>query len=302
MAITSGQLAALEGNINETWQSYFKQRPDINAALFNMIYDEKAQFTDYLYGAPGRMQEWNGAVAYDSNQLTYSKQYRPAKYSTGIQVDRDIWEDKEFRLVKTWVKDIAYGVYKTLNYAGAQFFNDAFAGATYTTADGLSICNGSHLMSPDGDTQSNTYTYDLDYDNLETMQRAMEDLKDDRGDKQLIEGNMIIASPYWRITCKQLFGADKEAFQSNWTPNAYQDFSYAIHPLITGKKWFLVNRDLMQNGTGANWWMRRDPRKLERDFNADEGDFYTEKLSWKAVGRWVFGATNWTWIAGSNPS
>jgi hypothetical protein len=118
----------------------------------------------------------------------------------------------------------------------------------------------------------------------------------------LVEGNMIIAAQYWRDTCKKLFGSKQEAFTADNQDNAYKDFKYMIHPLITGKKWVTVNEDLMKDGQGLNFWMRRDPRTLERDGAAATGDFNTEMLSWKAVGRWVWKWTNWFWCYGNNPA
>jgi hypothetical protein len=57
---------------------------------------------------------------------------------------------------------------------------------------------------------------------------------------------------------------------------------------------------MMKDGTGFNFFLRRDPRKLERDKNLDQGDFDTEVLSWKSVGRWTKGWTNWFFIACNN--
>jgi hypothetical protein len=212
-----------------------------------------------------------------------------------------MWEDKEYERIKTHVNGKAYGVFKTLQYMSADPFNGAF-GTSVIGADSAGLCSASHKTIPTAEVQSNTNTLDLDYTNLETSLRAMEDFQDDRGDKMLIMGDMVIASPYWRDTCKKMFGSTKEAFTADNQENIYNDFSYMIHPLVTGKKWFVVSKDLMRDGSGLNLFMRRDPRSLERDGSTATGDFNTEKLSWKAVGRWVWGWTNWFWLYGNNPA
>lgn len=302
--MTEASYLALEGNVRNLWKGYLAQNPDLNQGYFNIFTDATAQFTDYLMGAMGRMHDWNGAVQYDTAELTYSKQYRPGKKDTGIQISRDMMEDGEYkRLLPMLIGGVAEGVQNTLNYDGAGFWNDAFAGSLYTTADGAALCSASHYMKAGDTAQSNLHALDLNYDNLETVLLAMKDLFNDRGDKMLIRGSKVIAGMALERTCKQLFGTERlEAYQANYTPNAYKDFSYSIHPLITGNVWFVVNPVLMMNGQGSNFWMRRDPRTLERDGDAAKGDFNTEILSWKNVGRWVIGATNWTWIQGSNPS
>jgi phage major head subunit gpT-like protein len=299
MALTESQFIALEGNINEVWDAYFKMKKDYIPTFYNIIKKNTAQFTDYTVGAAGRMSAWTGSVSYDSINPGYTKQYKPDKYSTGIQIDRDMWEDKEYERIKTRVNSIAYGVFKTLQYHSADIFNEAFSTSIYTGPDSASLCSASHHNVAGDTAQTNTNTLDLDYDNLETALRAMEDFTDDRGDKMLINGDMVIASPYYRDTCKKLFGSDKEAFVADNNKNIYKDFEFMIHPLITGKKWFVVNRELMKNGSGLNWFMRRDPKILERDGDAAKGDFNTEKLSWKAVGRWEKGWTNWFWCYGN---
>jgi len=303
MALTEAQFVALEGNIRKVWDAYFKQpgRKDYIADLYNVMNIDTAQFTDYTVGAPGRMTPWQGTVAYDSFVLGYSKQYKPTKYSTGIQVDRDLYEDKEYQQIKNRVNNIAFGVFKTMLYDGVSLFNEAF-GTTNTGPDAAGLCSASHYIVAGDTAQTNTNTLSLDYANLDTVLRAMEAWKDDRGDKMLVNGNMVIAGPYWRTTCKQLFGSDKEAYVSDNQDNAFKDFAYMIHPLIDSKKWFVVNTDLMKNGSGLNFVMSRDPHNLERDGDAAKGDFNTEKLSWKAVGRWVKGWTNWHFIYGCNPS
>lgn len=301
MALTEQQFIELEGNIRSVWDAYFKMSKDYIPELYKVIKTSTAQITDFTTGAAGRMTAWTGSVAYDSFEKGYEKQYRPTKYSTGIQIERDMYEDREYTRIQTKVNNIAYGLFKTLQYESAEIFNGAF-GTTITGPDSAGLCSASHKTIPTASNQSNTNTLDLSYDNLETSLRTMEDLEDDRGDKMLINGNMVISSPYWRDTCKKLFGSDKEAFVGENQKNIYKDFAFIVHPLITGKKWFLANKELMKGGAGLNFVIRRDPRTLERDGAAAKGDFNTEILSWKAVGRWVKGWTNWFWIYGNNPA
>lgn len=301
MALTEKQFIELEGNIRSVWDAYHRAKPDLIKPIHNVITDATAQITDMTIGAPGRMSDWNGSVNYDSFVKGYTKQVHPGKKSTGIQLDRDMWEDKEYRRIKTYVNGVAYGVDKTLRYDSAVILNGAF-GTAITGPDSAGLCSATHLTVPDADQQSNTGTLELSYDSIEETQLAMEAWKDDRGDEMLVEGNLVIAGPYWRKTCEKLFTSEREAFTADNTKNAYEGMKYFIHPLIKGKKWFLANEDLMKNGDGLNFWMRRDPRNLERDGNAAKGDFNTEMLSWKAVGRWAIYWVNWFFIYGHNPA
>lgn len=302
MPLTSQQFIELEGNIRKVWDGYHKHKENYISSFFNIIKDKSAQFTDFTVGAAGRMTEWDGSVAYDEFEKGYEKQYRPTKYSTGIKIDRDMYEDKEYQRIKNRVNAIAYGVHKTLTYEGVHIFNEAFSTGTYTGPDGKALISATHKMTPNASAQSNSGTNALTYAGLDASIQKMENFKDDRDDKMLIMGKMVIAGPQQRDNCKKLFGSDREAFVDTNTKNIYKDMSYMIHPLITGDKWFLVEPDIMKGGQGLNFFMRRDPRMLERDGDAAKGDFNTEMLSWKAVGRWTKGWTSWHFIYGNQPA
>ena len=302
MAMTRQQFIELEGNIRKTWDACQKMKKDYLPKMFNIIKGTDSQITDFTTGAMGRMTKWNGSVAYDTVAKGYEKQYRAEKYSLGIQVDRDLWEDGEYQQIKNKITNIASGVFKHMQYESVSLFNDAFAGGTYTGPDGQALCSASHKTVPsESGTQSNTGTLSLDYTALETTRRNMRKLKDDKGDKMLIEPNLVIAGDYWEDTCKKLFGSDKEAFTADNNDNVYKDHKFLIHPLIDGKKWFYVDEMAMFGGTGANMYMRKDPRKtIERDGATAAGDFNTEILSWKSIARYKIGFTNWWWVFGHN--
>lgn len=193
MAMTEQQFIELEGNIRKVWDAAGKMKKDYLPQMFNIIKGTTAQFTDYTIGAPSRMTRWAGTVAYDTIRKGYEKQYKAEKYSTGIQVDRDLYEDGEYQQIKNQITNIAYGVFKHMQYESASLFNDAFAGATYTGPDGYSLCNANHKTIPsESSVQSNVGTSDLDYTSLESTRRLMRSFLDDKGDKMLIEPDMVI--------------------------------------------------------------------------------------------------------------
>lgn len=299
MAITKTGFLELEGNIKSLWDANHKEHKLYIEPLYNMVKNNLGQYTDYTIGTAGRMANWEGQVAYDTFEEGFTKEYRARKYSTGIQIDRDMWEDGEFTRLKPYVNEVSYGVIKTLRYDGVRIFNEAFS-TTLKTADGKALCAADHKTTPNASEQSNIITEELTYDGVEAAQLRMENFVDDRGDEMLIEGNFLIAGPHQRKNCEKLFGSEREAYVDENTKNVYKDFKFFIHPLLKGKRWFLANETLMKGGSGLNFFMRRDPRSLERDGDAAKGDFNTEILSWKSVGRWDYGATNWHFIVGSN--
>jgi hypothetical protein len=304
MAMTEQQFIEMEGNIKDVWLAYEKQQEDFLPKMYNIIKGKTRQFTDYTMGAHGRMAAWKGSVNYDSVAKGYEKQYRVEKYSTGIPVDRDLWDDEEYMRIKNILTDLASGVHTHMNYESAALFNDAFAGARFKGPDGQALCSASHKTVPsESGVQSNTGTLALNYTNLEKTRIIMQDWVNDRGDKMLIQPDMVFAGQYHEDTLKKLFGSDKEAFSADNTKNIYKDDKFYIHPLMTGKDWFYASSKAMFGGTGANIYMRKDPRNsIERDGATAAGDFNTEILSWKAIARYDIGYTNWHFVHGHRPA
>ena len=297
MALTKRQFLELEGSVRETYDAYFKSKTDHAKALYNIKSPKVGQFTEYTIGAPGRMQDWNGAVAYDDFVGGYDVNPRAEKKSTGIQIPKDMYEDGEFDAIRTRVNNIAYGVDKTLRYDSAYVFNQA-TNTAVKGPDGLPLISASHLTVPGATAQSNYFAGTLcDYEGIEEIQLDMEDWTDDRGDPMNIEGNFVIAGNQQRKNLQKLFGSEKEAYVADNTINVDKGTEFYIHPLIRGKRFFVANKDLMMNGAGLNWFMRKDPRNIERDGDVAKGDFNTEMLSWKCVGRYKVYWLNWFFIA-----
>ena len=297
--MTQAEFVELEGNIQKTFDAYSKQKPDYLKQLFNVQTSTKAIENHFGVGAFGQMTPWTGTVAYDDFAGGYTNQYRHEKYSTGVEFNRELYDDEEFQAIKSRVNGTAYAVHKTLQVHGADVFNKAFEATGYNGPDGVSLCSDSHKIS--GRTgevaQSNTGVLDLTIDNIDTVMLNMRNFKDDRGDVMDVLGDTIIVGSYWAKTVKQIVGSDKEAYTANNEINVFNDLKYIINPYITGKKWFMANMDLMKGGDGLNFFMRRDPKKLERD-----SDFDSEVLKWKNVGRWSKGWDTFAFIYGNNPA
>jgi hypothetical protein len=296
--MNEGQFLELEGNIQQTYDRYFKSRTDFLPMLCNVETSKKAIENHFGVGAFGQMKEWTGVVSYDDFVKGYLNTYRHKKYSTGVQIDQDMWEDEEYSAIKSRVNGAAYGVYKTLQAWAAKPYNEAVL-ATAVGPDSQPLGSNAHHNVPGDDAQSNLFTLDMTYQNLETILNAMRNFKDDRGDIMDIQGDTIICGLHWAKTVKQLVGSEKEAYTSDNQKNVYTDLSYIVNPRITGKKWFVVNSDLMKGGNGLNFFMRKDPRKLQRD---GKPDFDAEILKWKSVGRWSQGWDNWYFASVVNPA
>jgi len=302
MALTSEQYRALEGNIQMITRNTYRSKVDMIPLLYNVMNSKRARELHIGKGTFGRMQPWAGTVNYDEPKLGYQKEYRPGKYSNGLQVDADTYEDEEYDSIKGDVTELLESIDDTLQYEAALTFNNAFS-SSYTGPDSVSLCNSAHHIIAGDDAQSNTGTLDMSVGNVDKTITYGNQWNNDRGNQMCIQLNMIVSGNYWRETGKKIVGSELEPFSANNDKNVIKQLldgdtlKYLCVPRISGKKWFMVSTKIMKGGKGLNWVMRKDPRKLERDSGFD-----AEVLKWKSVGRWVSGWDNFFWIYGHNPA
>lgn len=297
MPITREQFIEVESATYELWDRENKKRTDFNALLYNVQESDKSQENHLGIGSMGQMSPWTGTVSYEEFKKGYSKGYRHAKYSKGIQFEEELFRFREYNEMKKRTQKLNVAVYKTLQAHGVSTFNNAFD-ATFAGPDGVALCSAAHPYSPtDAAVQNNLFALDLTPPNLKTVFNAMSDFRDDKGDMLMTTPNVLLTGIYYRDEAQKICGpkaGDKEPGTAENDANIYKDLTHIYHPMITGKKWFLIDRDLME--AALNWYNARIP-VIESD-----GDFDTEVQKFKVVGMWSYGFDDWSWIAGSNAS
>ena len=294
MSQLRSQYIELEGSIQKVYDAFKKSTEDFRTTYFNIAKSTRSQENHLGLGNLGEMTEWNGSVAYQDFNKGYEVNYRHKKYSTGMQVERELMDDEEFMEIKRRVGKLAQAVYNTEQNQAASVWNDAFT--TLKSPDNVALCGATHKITPeDASTQSNVGTYELTVDNLETIMKAMREFKDDKENLMSIQPRLIIAGEYWRKTAKQICGSDKEPYNADNQINVYKELTYDINPRITGKKWFLVDPMCMKDGSGLNWFKRISPDKVSYENNFD-----THVGKYSVWGRWSYGCSGWSFVFGNN--
>lgn len=292
--LTRENFQEFEGVLRKVYDIAMKKKKDYLPLLFNVDTSKRGSEKHMGIGSIGLMKNWTGQVDYDSVGKRWEKTYRHAKYSNGLPLERELFDDEEYAEIKRRTRLLATSVYMTRQTHGYSMLNNAFDTA-YTGADTKPLCATDHPYAPDNatDTQSNAGTYDLTPKNLEIVYNKMIDFKDDRGNVLGVNPRLIIVGNHYRKTAKEIVGSDKEPYTGDNTVNIYKDeMNYLYVPWILGKKWFLADPDLMKDH--FNWYNRRTP-KIEFD-----PDFDTEVIKYKVVGRWSFGWDEWFSIFGCN--
>jgi hypothetical protein len=295
MPITREQWIDVESATYEYWDQQSKSKPDFNALLYNVQDSDKSQENHLGIGAMGKMSPWTGTVSYEEFKKGFSKGFRHQKYSKGIQFEEELFRFKEYNEMKNRTRELNTAVYKTLQAHGVSTFNNAFD-ATFSGPDTVALCSAAHPYSPsDATVQNNAFTLDLTMPNLTTVFNAMSEFTDDKGDMLMTMPTILLTGIQYNAEAEKICGptaGDKEPFSAENDTNLYKGLKHVYHPLITGKKWFLIDKDMMEN---ALYWYNARKANIET-----ETDFDTEVQKFKVISMFSYGWTNWTWVAGSN--
>lgn len=290
----------LEPTLHDNFEEFGAKLPDYVAELFTTLKSRKAAEHSLGRGSIGMMQKWTetgNQVSYDTIAKGWQKDWTHVKYSNGLQIERELWDDDMYDEIRSQVDDLAYSVYYTKQYHGASVFNNAFNSGV-TGPDGAALCANSHTLVPGGNVTIDNYdTLALNADNLETARNAMKAWTDDRGNKIPVNPDLLLVPPGLRKTARVISESDGEPDVSDNNVNVWKGQLKVIEweMLTDSNAWFLIDSRRMKQY--LIWWNRRIP-KLEQD-----GDnFDTEVAKWKVVGRWSYGWKSPLWIYGCNPS
>lgn len=298
MALTRERFARmLDPYIFMVYENIVEKGPDIIPILYGVHNTELAEERVTGIGSTGLMKKWEGQVYYDDVQPLWDKTYRVEKYSIGLKIERDLWDDAQHAEVKDRVQRITLSVHRTRQLHAHLPFNDAFDGKYLRGPDGEPLCSASHPLAPGStEVQSNVGNLELTVDNLEATRIAMMNWVDDRGNKLLRVPDMLLVPPSLGAKAAEIVKSSDRPDTADRAINVRQNAYKIVElPLLEhSKAWFLVDSQAAK--LYLKWFERRKPVP-ERD-----KDFDTETLKWKYVARYAFGFHHWAWIYGHLPS
>lgn len=274
--------------------------------IYNMDRSTKAQETTLGMGGMPMMGKWQGTVTYRHFRKGFRKDYIHVKYDTGLEIERELWDDDQYGEIKKRVRNLAYSVWYTRQVHGASIFNFAFTDAGNTDLDDVSIgADGKPLCAPDhplypgagpGETYSNFDTLELTEENVEKVYQKMTSWRDDQGNLIPVNPDTLIVPTALRKTALIIAGSEQRPGTDYNDINIYKgNLNVIVWPFLKDPTaWFLADSARMKNF--LNWFDRRKP-VLERD-----EDFDTEALKAKVVGRWSLGWDDPRFVFGCKPA
>ena len=284
----------LEPYIFKVYENVIEKGDDIIPRLFSVETTNQSKEVVTGIGAMGLMQPWKGTVHYDSPEALWDKTYTVKKYSTGIKIDRDLWDDALYAEAKNRVQRAILAVHRTRQLHATSVFDNAFTAGAYAGPDGVALCSATHDLSP---TQTSSHQVNAGSSTfskaaIEATRIAMMNFTDDRGQKLLIVPDTIIIPPNLEEQALEYNNSVGRSDTANRADNVRKGaYNILTLPLLSdSNNWFMIDSQLAKQY--LMWFERRKP------IPEQEADFDTEVLKWKLVSRYVYGFHGWQWIYG----
>jgi hypothetical protein len=280
----------------QTYDEHPFELPDLyEEAMSGQQYERDVQITGFglgevkAEGAPGE---------YDSEIQGFVQTYLHTAYSLGYIVTHEEIKDNLYEEISMRRAEAnAFSATQTLDNLAASIYNDAFTGAIFLGADGVTLCNAAHPNTTGG-TYSNTLTpaADLMEASLEDISIQAMGLQTDRNlNISIIPQSLHIAKQEWfnanRIMKSVLqSGTANNDINVLKATNAFPKGIKMNHYFTAPHAWF--TRTNCKHGMMMFW--------REKPFFAQDNDFGTKNALANYYFRVSFGNTDPRGILGSN--
>jgi len=303
MAIISASWAdALDPIIHHWFEQGVNRRTSLIPMLYNVQNSMRAYEEVSSVGAIGteawdtyRLSGQVGNVDFDQG---YKKTYTHEEYVVELEIERKFLDDNNYRQITDPALRLGDSAAVKREVDAASVFNNAFtASAPYLGSDAVALCSASHPKSPQkADVQTNTFALALTKDNVATVREAMMAFTDDAENIVAVTPNMLLVPPELEDEAMVIAGSLLDPGSANNAINPHSNRFTVLtwHYLTDNNAWFMIDTNMMKMGLD---WFNRDPLTL-----VYEGMYKQVRASWTARMRYVWGFSDWRWVAGSNPS
>lgn len=277
------------------YQKYRQITPLLLGTVFGVRTSSKAKESGRRIGSFGNPQLWEGQVHYDDAAPDYPIEWVHDHLTLGFKVEKTLLEDNQLSGVFDSAANLGQSFNRKIVKDEAAVFNSAFA--SVLGYDGKVLCADDHPRSQSDSTAVDNYlgTKALTEANLEEAIVQLAGLGDDRGEQTVAIATHLVVGRANAMTAMKLTGSTLEPETGNNAINTHTGLTPLVHPLITGKKWFVVDAPMAQQM--MLWWWR-----LSAEFDSDDDKAKTLVRSYYGRMRYSKGWQDFRWVVGSNPS
>lgn len=293
---------ALDPIVREKFEQGFARRVPVAPAIYNVQTSQRAYEELTGIGAIGidmwEQYENTGKVAQADFDQSYKTTLTHRTKPLEVTVKRELLDDSQWPQITNMTMGMGDSAALKREVDAASTFVNAFDVTNFPGADGQSLCDGAHPFNPQktGSTQSNTFTLSLTKTNVATVRESMMAFTDDNGNKVAVRPNTLLVPPGLEDEALEITRSshDPDSDTNRINPQSNRFSVIVWHYLTDSNAWFMLDSVLSQQGL---FWFDRNPVTIQ----LKEGD-KTLSSTWIAHMRYIFGFSDWRWIAGSNPS
>lgn len=296
---TSGAFSAiLAPGLRKVWMDDQKQWPEEYSRILNVRSTTLPYEDELITTGLGRLEQKpkGKPITYDSGLVGNSKRYTPTTYALGFRVERELYDDEQYGVIKKMAKQLSTSAKQTVEYEVGAFLDDLFTGATYTGADGYAACYTAHPLTIGG-TYGNKPTVDTDLSisALRAAYQRMELMVNERGLRCMTKPSLLVVSPTYQWIAKEIIGSEKVPYSAENQPNVTQQImglSYMVSHYMSDEDMWILLAPPSEHDLRFIW------RKRPTLDNSD--DFNTKDALFSVDCRFTMGFTDWRGVDGSS--
>lgn len=297
---TGSNPALMWPGVKAATEGQYKRWPTTWSKIYEKVSSDKA-YEEYV-GLTGfglaQIKDQGRATYIDSSQQGYTARLTNVAWSLGYTVTHENIVDNQYpALAKRYSSDLVRSFAETKEINGANPLNRAF-NASYTGADGVSLCNTAH-PNIHGGTWANKPAVDADLSEaaLEDAIIALRGFTDDRGNRINVGAAKLIVARQEEFNAYRILNSIKQPGTANNDPNAVMDSGNLPGGMVVNvwldspHAWF-IKTDMVNDGL---IYQEREGFRFSQDNDAS-----TMNFSAFGYERYVFGFNNPRAIYGVN--
>lgn len=281
--------------LNMVYFQQYAQHRELYSAIFNSKTSTRGYEDFVKISGIGRLREMG-----EGEKLTYDEAVEGDRvtaahtmYGLGFQISRLLWDDDQYGIMERMSEALARSVRYEQEVQAFGLLNDAFAGATFTGFDGLSLCNDSHTLLNSTSTYDNALASDLAVSSLEAAIDMFALAVDEQDMYITIEPRVLLVPAQGRWLAATILESEYDPENDNNAINPLRDvgLSWMASPFITDTDSFYVLSDKSNHDLTFFWRL-----KPETD---DTEDFDTKGLKFSSIQRFLVHFNEWRGVVGS---
>lgn len=286
----------LEPGLEKMYKNEFAMIEPQRQNLYNMQTSTTSYMKRSGVGALGAVTAHSGTVDYDDMTQKYDKTATHTAYSKGIKIERELADDQLYDSFDDLAKSLGFAFAYRKEEDGATPFNEAFT-TSATGGDSLTLCHTGHTSNVPGvSNQGNKGTSAMSPTTVAATRLLGRDFRNDRGQKILWRGNLIVCAPEKEQTAWEIVKTPGKVNTGDNTLNFLKGrYDVLTWDFLTDTNdWFMIDKRYMD--MYLVWYDR-----IMEEFGQDK-DSDTFNAKYYGYMRYSYIYYSWEWIYGHQVS